>query len=82
MTDLLERAVATARGLSPEMQDEIARLVLAYAGEEQSVIPLTPEEEADLAESDVEEARGDFATEDEMRAIWAKYGQRSFFSMG
>jgi hypothetical protein len=36
MTDLLERAVATARGLSPEMQDEIARLVLAYAGEEQS----------------------------------------------
>jgi hypothetical protein len=75
MTDLLERAVATARGLSPEMQDEIARLVLAYAGEEQSVIPLTPEEEADLAESDVEEARGDFATEDEMRAIWAKYGR-------
>jgi hypothetical protein len=35
------------------MQDEIARLVLAYAGEEQSVIPLTPEEEADLAESDI-----------------------------
>ncbi|OHV16007.1 hypothetical protein BK022_15035 [Methylorubrum extorquens] len=75
MTDLLERAVATARGLSPEMQDEIARLVLAYAGEEQSVILLTPEEEADLAESDVEEARGDFATEDQMRAIWAKYGR-------
>lgn len=75
MTDLLERAVATARGLSPEMQDEIARLVLAYAGEAQSVLKLTPEEEADLAESDAEEARGEFATEDQMRALWAKYGR-------
>ncbi len=75
MTDLLERAVATARGLSPELQDEIARLVLAYADEAQSVVQLTPEEEADLAESDAEEARGDLATDDQMRALWAKYGR-------
>lgn len=75
MTDLLERAIAAARGLSPEMQDEIARLVLAYAGEEPSVLQLTPEEEADLAASDAEEARGEFATDDQMRALWAKYGR-------
>lgn len=73
MTDLLERAVATARGLSPEMQDEIARIVLAFAGDEQGVIALTPEEMADLDASDAEVARGEFATDEEMRAIWAKH---------
>ena len=57
------------------MQDEIARLVLAYAGDEQPSLQLTPEEEADLAASDAEEARGKFATEDQMRALWAKYGR-------
>lgn len=35
MTDLLEKAMATARSLPPDMQVEIARLVLAYAGDEQ-----------------------------------------------
>lgn len=29
MTDLLEKAMATALSLSPDMQDEIARQVLA-----------------------------------------------------
>lgn len=57
------------------MQDEIARLVLTYAGEEdrRPVIQLTPEEDADLAEADAEVARGEFATNDEVEAIFAKY---------
>ncbi len=75
MTELLEKAVAAARVLAPDMQDEIARIVLAYAGEGQPVIQLTPDEEADLADSDVEEARGAFATDEQMRAIWAKHGR-------
>ena len=33
MTELLERAVALARGLPTAQQDEIARLVFAHAGE-------------------------------------------------
>lgn len=74
MTDLLEKAVTAARGLPPEMQDDIARVMLTLAGGDASIYELTPEEQADLAESDAEVARGDFATDDEVRALWAKHG--------
>lgn len=74
MTELLEKAFATARTLSPEMQDEAARLLLAFFGNDASIYQLTPEEEADLAESDAEVARGDLATDEEVRAMWAKHG--------
>ncbi|SFK36099.1 hypothetical protein [Methylorubrum salsuginis] len=75
MTELLDKAFTTARALSPEMQDEIARVVLALAGDDQQpVYAFTPEEEAELDESEAAARRGDFATDDEVRAIWAKHG--------
>lgn len=75
MTELLERAIARVRALPEEMQDDVARMLLHYAGEDgEPVYRLTPEEEADLAESDAEVARGEFATDAEVRAIWAKHG--------
>lgn len=74
MTELLEKAVAAARELPPDLQDAVARLVLTFAGEGQSVVQLTPEEEAALAASEAAEARGEFATDEEVRAIWAKHG--------
>lgn len=74
MTDLLEKAVAKARDLSPDLQDEIARLMLAFVGDEDSVYRFTPEEAAEQDAADAEEARGEYATDAEVRAIWAKYG--------
>lgn len=74
MTDLLEKAITAARNLPPEVQDAIARMVLSYAGEDQAVYRFTPEEEAELDESEAAAARGDFATDEEVRAIWVKYG--------
>ena len=75
MTKLLEEAVTAIRRLPPEMQDHIARAMLAFAGEETGeVYILTPEEEAALAESEAEVARGEFASDEEVRAVWAKYG--------
>lgn len=76
MTKLLEEAMTKAQALPPEVQDEIAHLVLIYAGEEDSrpVIQLTREEDADLAEADAEVARGEFASDEEVAAIFAKYG--------
>ena len=74
MTDLLECAVATARELSPEMQDEMASVLPASAGEEQPAYRLTPEEKVEQDEADAAEARGDYATVEGVRAIWAKYG--------
>ncbi|HJE22231.1 MAG TPA: hypothetical protein K8W01_01035 [Methylorubrum populi] len=73
MTKLLERAMERAQALPADMQDEIARLVLAYAGEDGAVLTLTPEEEADLREARAEMERGDFATDDEVSAVFSKY---------
>ena len=72
MTKLLERAVDSVRALPPEVQDELARLLLQVAGEEQPVIELTREERADLTEADAEIARSEFATDEQMRSILAK----------
>lgn len=74
MTDLLEMAVTTARSLSPDMQDEIARMVLAFAGEDLAPYRPTAEEAAELDLSMAAAARGDFATDEQMTAMWAKHG--------
>jgi hypothetical protein len=70
MTKLLEEAVESARRLAPDQQDEIARMMMLYA--DLPVIQLTREEEADLAAADEEIARGDLATDEQVRALWAK----------
>ncbi|MGO9007366.1 MAG: hypothetical protein ACLQIQ_21995 [Beijerinckiaceae bacterium] len=75
MTRLLEQAVAKVSVLPDDLQDELARILLQLAGVEQPPIQLTPEEEADLDASLADAERGEFATDDEIRAIWAKYGR-------
>ena len=77
MTDLLDKAMTSARGMSPEMQDEIARMVLAFVGDDASVYRFTAEEAAEQAQADAEEARGDYAREAEVEAIWARHGLRN-----
>ena len=74
MTRLFEQAVATVSALPDEQQDDIARILLQLAGVEQSSDLLTVEEEADLDASIAEAERGEFASDDEIRAIWAKHG--------
>lgn len=74
MTRLLEQAVETVRILPDEVQDELARMLLQFAGVEQPPYELTPEEEADLNASLAEAERGEFATDEEVRAMWAKHG--------
>jgi predicted transcriptional regulator len=39
-----------------------------------TAVPLTPEEDAALAESLAEAERGEFATDEEVRAVWARHG--------
>ncbi|GJD44668.1 hypothetical protein AFCDBAGC_2535 [Methylobacterium cerastii] len=74
MTDLLEQAVAAARGLAPDRQDDIARIVLRIAEEARRPAALTAEDEASFAISRSQSARGEFATDDVVRAVWAKHG--------
>ncbi len=74
MTTLLEQAFETVRGLPAEMQDDLARVLLQLAGEDQPVLELSAEEEASFHESLAQADRGEFATDEEVRAIWAKRG--------
>ena len=75
-TKLLDEAVTAVRRLPPEMQDHIARAMLVLAGGEErdEVYILTPEEEAAIAKSRAAAARGEFATDEEVRAMWARHG--------
>jgi hypothetical protein len=74
MTRLLEQAFSTVAALPDARQDELARVMLQLAGVDQPPIRLTPEEEADLAEAEVEIERGELATTEEVRAMWEKHG--------
>jgi predicted transcriptional regulator len=48
---------------------------LQLAGIEQPPYILTPEEKVDIDASMAEAERGEFATDDEIRAIWAKHSR-------
>ena len=75
MTKLLDQAIEAARRLSPSEQDEIARAIMQLAGaDEASPVPLTPDERHAVAKSKAAAARGEFATDEEVRAVWAKHG--------
>jgi hypothetical protein len=76
MTRLLERALEAVRGLSDVEQDEIARTILALVGREDdgTPVPFTPEERAAIARSKAAAARGELASDDDVRAVWAKHG--------
>ena len=73
MTKLLEQAIEKLQALPDEMQDEAARMLHAYAGSDEPVVELTPDEEADLIEAQAEIARGEIATPAEVEAVLAKY---------
>jgi hypothetical protein len=74
MTRLLEQAVEAVCVLPDDVQDDLARMLLQLAGVEQPPYELTPEEAADIDASLAEADRGEFATDEEVHAMWAKHG--------
>jgi hypothetical protein len=75
MTKLLDDALKAARNLPPDEQDSIARVVLRLAGmDDEPAIALSTDERAAIAASKAAAARGEFATDDQVRATWAKHG--------
>ena len=70
MTELLERAVSEACKLPDEEQDEIARAILLYF--EPEPVRLSSEERAAVERSRAAAARGEFATDEEVEAIWTR----------
>jgi len=75
MTKLLDQAVEAARSLPAEAQDDIARVVLQLTGaDDEPPVPLTSDEQAAVSRSKAAAARGEFATDEQVRAVWAKHG--------
>lgn len=75
MTKLLEQALDTVRRLDPAVQDEIARAMMALAGRDDgATVSLTPEERAAISRSKAAAARGELASDEQVRAVWAKHG--------
>lgn len=74
MTKLLDQAVAAARDLPADMQDDIARILLQLAGQPNEAVALTSEEQDAIALSKAAAMRGDFATDAQVRSVWAKHG--------
>jgi hypothetical protein len=74
MTKLLDQALEAVRSLPPDVQDDIARVVLQLAGGDEASVTLSPDERAAITASKAAAARGEFATEEQVRSVWAKHG--------
>lgn len=75
MTDLLEKALTAARDLPAARQDEIARVILMIAQENgDEPVALSADERDAIFRSKAAAERGEFATDEQLRAIWAKHG--------
>lgn len=75
MTELLDAALKAVSNLPPDDQDRIARVVLRLAGtDDEPPLALSADERVAVAASKTAAARGEFATDDQVRAAWAKHG--------
>ncbi len=75
MTKLLEQALEAARKLSKDDQDDIALAIFELVGSGATApVPLSVEERSAIERSREAAGRGEFASEVELRDVWAKYG--------
>jgi hypothetical protein len=74
MTALFDHAVEAARSLPSSTQDEVARLLLQLAGEEQPPVEMSDAEMATFETSLAQAGCGERATDEQVSAVWAKYG--------
>ncbi len=56
------------------MQDDLARVMLSFADGDQSPIELNREEDEALARAEAAAARGEFAVDADVEAVWARHG--------
>lgn len=66
--------MAAVRLMSAGDQDEIARLIIQLAGSDVAAVPLTLEEREAIARSKAAAERGEFASDEQVQAVWAKLG--------
>jgi hypothetical protein len=75
MTKLLDEAVEAVRRLPSADQDDIALAILRLAGTDPTApVVLSPDEREAIARSKAAAGRGEFATDEQVQAVWAKHG--------
>ena len=71
----LDDALRAVRNLPPDEQDNVARAVFWLAGtDDEAPIGLSVDEHAAVAAGKSAVARGEFASDEQVRAAWAKHG--------
>ncbi len=73
MTKLLAEALAATDKLPPDVQDDLARMILSIVDRESDVYVLSADEIADLETALGEADRGEFATDEEVAALWTTH---------
>jgi hypothetical protein len=75
MIKLLDEAFEAVRRLPSHDQDDIARAIMQLAGSDLATpVSLSPEEREAIARSKAAAGRGEIATDEHVRAVWAKHG--------
>jgi len=75
MTRLLDEAFEAVRRLPSRDQDDIARAIMQLAGSDLAApVPLSPDEREAIARSKAAARSGEFATDEQVQAVWAKHG--------
>ena len=75
MTKLFEMAIEAARQGSPEEQDEIARTIFDILHTDAEPYVMSDEEKAAIERSRAAARRGEFATEEQVKAVLSKYSR-------
>jgi hypothetical protein len=75
MTKLLDHALEAVRRLPADAQDEIARAMLALAGDEGEAEAIDPAHLPDVLESLAQARRRQFATDAEVKAAFRRFDQ-------
>jgi hypothetical protein len=73
MTKLLEKALEAVQQLPPDIQDEIARTMLALAGRDGESEEIDPTHLADVLESLAQAKRRAFASDAEVEAAFRRF---------
>jgi hypothetical protein len=74
-TKLLDEAVEAVRRPPSGDQDDIARAIIQLAGSDLAApVAISPEEREAIARSKAAAERGEFATDEQVRVVWAKHG--------
>jgi hypothetical protein len=74
VTKLLDRALAALKALPEAEQDALAVALLAFAESDRPPLALDEETRAAVLQGLQQAARGEFASDPEMDALWRRHG--------